>query len=69
MNKLRYFRRKVGMTQYELASLAGFTAGAISHYERGRRGLDLTGCRLLVNILNSKGANAGIDDVFPPDAA
>lgn len=69
MNKLKNLRLKVGMTQSELASLAGYTAGAISHYERGRRKLNLSGCRVIIDILNSRGANVGIDDLFPPDAA
>lgn len=66
MNKLKQFRLMVGMTQAELAQSIGFTPAAISHYEKGRRGIDLSKCRILVTALNEKGAKVGIDDIFPP---
>ncbi|MCK8571319.1 helix-turn-helix transcriptional regulator [Yersinia ruckeri] len=66
MNNLRFFRERIGLTQSELAELAGCTPGAIGHYETGRRGMDINLCRHFVAILNTKGASAGLDDVFPP---
>ncbi|MGA9607032.1 helix-turn-helix transcriptional regulator (plasmid) [Rahnella variigena] len=69
MNNLRTFRERIGLTQSELAELAGCTPGAISHYEAGRRGMDINLCRSFVEILNKKGAQACLDEVFPPKAA
>ncbi|OJB95769.1 helix-turn-helix transcriptional regulator [Yersinia ruckeri] len=68
MNNLRIFRERIGLTQSELAELAGCTPGAIGHYETGRRGMDINLCRQFVEILNSSGAEVGLDDVFPPKA-
>ncbi|MGB3255902.1 MULTISPECIES: helix-turn-helix transcriptional regulator [Buttiauxella] len=69
MNKLRFFREKAGLTQSDLAEMTGFTRGAISHYEKGRRGMDIDLCRVFVAILNKAGTSVGLDDVFPPKAA
>ncbi|ARZ01847.1 helix-turn-helix domain-containing protein [Yersinia ruckeri] len=66
MNNLRILRERIGLTQSELAELAGCTPGAICHYETGRRGMDINLCRQFVEILNSFGAVVGLDDVFPP---
>ncbi|MCT8345140.1 helix-turn-helix domain-containing protein [Photorhabdus kleinii] len=69
MNKLRFFRKQLGMTQIELAELAKCTPGAICHYERGRRGMDINLCRRFVEIFNECGIHVGLDDIFPPKAA
>lgn len=69
MNKLRDIREALGLTQSELAQLAGCTPGTISHYETGRRGMDINQCRQFVGIFNRLGAIVGLDDVFPPKAA
>ncbi|HDL1943277.1 TPA: helix-turn-helix transcriptional regulator, partial [Mannheimia haemolytica] len=37
MNKIRQFRRAIGLSQQELASVIGVTTGAIGFYERGLR--------------------------------
>lgn len=66
MNKLKFFREQTGLTQSELASLMGCTRGAICHYEKGRRGMDINLCRRFVDILNNTGTTVGLDEVFPP---
>jgi putative transcriptional regulator len=66
MNNLRLYRERVGLTQTQLAEIAGYTPGAIGHWETGRRGMDIQLCRQFVSIFNKLGANAALDDVFPP---
>lgn len=54
MNKIRQFRRAVGLSQQELASSIGVTAGAIGFYERGLREPSLDTIRKLAEALNCK---------------
>lgn len=69
MNNLRSIRKKLGLTQGQLASELGLTKGAIGHYENGRRSLNVSQCRMIITVFNNHGAGVGIDDIFPPTAA
>ncbi|MBS0878639.1 MULTISPECIES: helix-turn-helix transcriptional regulator [unclassified Tatumella] len=70
MNNLRTIRKRLGMTQGELASAIGLkTAGAICHYEHGRRELSISMSRKILQVLNTKGASVSLDDLLPPTAA
>lgn len=60
MNKIRQFRRAVGLSQKQLASLIGVTTGAIGFYERGLREPNLATIKKLATALNCKPA-----DLFP----
>lgn len=67
MNPLKQFREQVGMSRGELAIAVGLqTAGAIEHYEADRRTPPLPTARKIVSILNTKGVECSLDDVFPP---
>ncbi|WP_108163205.1 helix-turn-helix transcriptional regulator [Saccharospirillum sp. MSK14-1] len=65
---LKSYRLKAGISQFQLAAIAGFSDGQrrISHYESGNRKPGLTDCRILVSALNSAGVPCTLDDVFPP---
>lgn len=69
MNNLSQYRKKLGLTQEELAKAIGCTKGNISHYENGRRKADLDMCRGLVAFFNRNGVFVTVDDLFPPKAA
>ncbi|KMV67168.1 XRE family transcriptional regulator [Tatumella sp. TA1] len=70
MNNLRNIRERLGMTQSELASAIGLkTAGAICHYENGRRDLSVAKCRKIIEALKEKGISVSFDDLVPPNAA
>ncbi|CAK6616192.1 helix-turn-helix transcriptional regulator [Providencia stuartii] len=69
MNYISRYRKKLGLTQTDLAKELGCTKGNISHYENGRRKADLEVCRKLVRFFNNNGINVTIDDIFPPKAA
>ncbi len=63
MNNLKSYRKAAGLTQKELAQLAGCTAGAISHWESGRQQMKMSTCRKLVNILRDHGFYTSMDQL------
>lgn len=65
VNKISLYRKKLGLTQADLAKELGCTKGNISHYENGRRKVDLEVCRKLVRFFNDNGIQVSIDDIFP----
>ena len=56
-NKLRYFRKKMGFTQKELAQKLNISASTIGMYEQGRREPDF---KILSNICNILSLNSAI---------
>lgn len=66
MNNLSSYRKRLGLTQSELADELNCTKGNISHYEKGRRKVNLDACRQLVAFFNKNGMKISIDDLFPP---
>lgn len=65
MNRISEFRKAANLTQVELAHQLNMTQGALGHYEAGRRNLSLKIARKIVSILNLRGVDCSLDDVFP----
>lgn len=74
MNKLKKYREKAKISQYDLAVLCGWEDGKaanksnsrIANYESGYRTPSLHDSRTIVTALNKSGAKCTLDDVFPP---
>lgn len=67
MNQLKHFREQANLTRGELALSVGLkTAGAVEHYEAGRRNPPLETARKIVFVLNKQGVDCTLDSVFPP---
>lgn len=52
-NKIKEFRSKLNLTQYQLAQLLDIPYTQIQHYERGRRAPSLETAILLARALNT----------------
>lgn len=64
MHYLKSYREQAGLTQQELAKLAGVRQPTLSQYESGGMpGLNVA--RRLVKALNECGVTCALDDVFP----
>ncbi|MBK0095026.1 helix-turn-helix domain-containing protein [Erwinia sp. S63] len=66
MNNLKSFRELSGLTQAELACLAGCTPGAICHWENGKRKMDIQLCHKFVCIFKNYGIHISVEDIYPP---
>lgn len=59
MNNLKYFRKKAGKTQKEIADLLGIVQQAYGHYESGRRQIPVENLTKLADLYN-----VSIDDLL-----
>lgn len=66
MNNIANERRKIGVTQSQLARKCGWLSSRLANYESGTRRPDLESCRTLVAAINRLGGSVTIDDLFPP---
>lgn len=66
MNKIKYYRKRINITQKKLAQALNISQGAISHYESGKRDVDLETCRKIADFFVNTGVDTSIDDIFPP---
>ncbi len=66
MNKISFERKKIGMTQQQLADVLGWKQSRIGNYESGIRTPDLRSCRQIISALNTQGVECTLDSVFPP---
>lgn len=69
MNRIKDFRKSLGLTQDEFAQKLGCKRATFAHYENGRRSPNLEMCRKVVATFRELGTSLNIDDVFPPKAA
>lgn len=65
MNNLKILRKEAGISQALLASLLCVSQGAIAHYEKGIRRLNVDTARKIIEILNSRGVQCTFEDLFP----
>lgn len=65
MNNVRHIRKRLGLSQSELAGKIGLTQSALSHYENG--GCDpLVGtARRLIEFAGTQGISLTLEDVYP----
>ncbi|MFS1539522.1 MAG: helix-turn-helix transcriptional regulator [Candidatus Phlomobacter fragariae] len=64
MNNLKKLRKQTGMTQAGLANALGLTQGAIAHYEKGIRRLNIDTAKKILSEFNSRGLFCTFEDVF-----
>lgn len=66
MNNLKSLRKQAGISQSALASALGMSQGAVAHYEKGIRKLNVDTAKKIIAILNTAGVVCSFEDVFPP---
>ncbi len=66
MNNIANERKKLGITQSELAGACGWNQSRLANYEAGIRAPDLESCRRLVEAMNKLGSKTSLDVLFPP---
>ncbi len=66
MNEIAALRKKLGITQAELAKKLNWSQSRIGNYESGIRTPDLISSRQIVIALNQLGCECSLDKVFPP---
>lgn len=66
MNNIALERQKLGLSQSQLALELGWGRSRLSNYESSLREPGLTECRMIVETLNSLGAECTLNSVFPP---
>lgn len=52
------------MTQKEFAQELGCSQGAVSHYETGRRAIDVETASKLIDVAGKAGKNVTYNDIF-----
>ena len=63
-NEIQIYRKKKGLTQYELSELMGLSAATISYYERGIKQPSLSNALKLSVVLD-----ASIEKLFPLESS
>lgn len=63
-NRLLTIRKRLGMSQAQLANALGMTAGNVSHIETGRQILTLENAAALISVSKKSGISIGLDDIF-----
>ncbi|HGF8925574.1 TPA: helix-turn-helix transcriptional regulator [Yersinia enterocolitica] len=68
MNQISEERKRIGVTQADLANKLHWSQSRIGNYESGTRTPDLHTSRKIVHALNELGGNCSLDSVFPPES-
>jgi len=63
-NRFADIRKKLGVSQAQLAKALDMTPGNVSHIETGRQILTLDNAVALVSVCRDSGLNVGLDDIF-----
>ena len=63
-NEIQIYRKKKGLTQYELSKLMGLSAATISYYERGIKQPSLNNALKLSVVLDTS-----IEKLFPLESS
>ncbi len=63
-NRLSDIRKRLGMSQAQLAEYFSMTPGNVSHIETNKQVMTLAHAVSLINLCLSKGIVIGLDDVF-----
>lgn len=66
MSNLQHIRKRLGVSQNELASAIGVTQGVISHCEVGRQEVMPNMARMVIDFAAAKGVVITFDDVYAP---
>lgn len=65
MNNLKKLRKQAGISQSTLASTLGVSQGAVAHYEKGIRRLNVDSAKKIIEALNAQGIDCAFEDIFP----
>ena len=66
MNNIASFRKKISLTQGELAAQCGWSyQSRIAQYESGERTPSIQDCKKIIQALTSYGLVVTLDDLFP----
>ena len=66
MSKIKFIRKKLGLTQSALAEGIGVTQGNICHYEKRGQTVPPSVAARLVNFAAAKGLHLTFDDIYAP---
>ncbi|EGT0644515.1 helix-turn-helix domain-containing protein [Citrobacter braakii] len=69
MNNLKKLRKEAGISQASLADALDVSQGAIAHYEKGIRKLNVESAKKIIEALNDNGVSCAFEDVFPTQKA
>ncbi|QPB42197.1 helix-turn-helix transcriptional regulator [Rodentibacter haemolyticus] len=67
MNRISEFRKKINLTQQELAKEINITQGAIAHYETGRREPPINIAQRIISVMKNHGIDCTLDELFPAE--
>ncbi|AUG99721.1 XRE family transcriptional regulator [Prodigiosinella confusarubida] len=65
MSNIQAERKKLGLSQAQLADALSWNRSRLSNYEAGLRAPGLSECREIVEALNRLGSKCTLDSVFP----